>query len=293
MSDRIHEIITERMIAALESGTVPWVKPWNPALGRPRSLASSKPYRGVNTMLLGLAAMQAGYESPIWGTYRQIKELGGQVRRGEKSTPVIFWKRLELTGVDELTGEPSSRQVPMLRQFWAFNVAQADRLPAWCYPAPGSVCATEPQAVLDGYLEHGPQLRYVAGDAAHYEGRTDTITLPARSQFTSAADFYSAAFHECGHSTGHPSRLNRAGIADFDHFGSGRYAREELIAQMTSAMLCAETGIETADLFDQSTAYIACWLTALKDDKRLVVTAAAQAQKACDLITRHQQAEES
>lgn len=292
MSDKIHDLITDRMIAALEAGTVPWHSPWNPELGRPRSLASSKPYRGVNTMLLGLTAMHAGYESPIWGTYRQIKELGGQVRRGEKSTPVIFWKRLEVAGADEVTGEPAARQVPMLRQFWAFNVAQADGLPAWCYPAPGSASAVEPQAILDGYLAGGPQLRYVAGDEAYYEGRTDTITLPARPQFPSAAAFYGTAFHECGHSTGHPARLNRPGIAEFDHFGSGRYAREELVAQMTSAMLCAETGIETPGLFDQSAAYIAMWLRALQNDKRLVITAAGQAQKACDLITNRQAAEE-
>jgi len=170
----------------------------------------------------------------------------------------------------------------MLRHFSVFNAHQADRLPAWCYPAPGETAIAEPQAVVDDYLARGPQLRHAAGDAAHYNPATDTITLPARSQFASAASYYATAFHECGHSTGHPSRLNRPGIAEFDHFGSARYAREELVAQMTSAMLCAETGIETAGLIEQSAAYVASWLRALRDDRRLAVTAAAQAQKASD-----------
>jgi antirestriction protein ArdC len=138
--------------------------------------------------------------------------------------------------------------------------------------------------VLDGYLARGSDLRHLAGDRAAYQPATDTIQLPLRSQFRSAEHYYATAFHEAAHSTGHQSRLNRPGIAAFDHFGSDKYAREELVAEMTSSILCAETGIDHPELFDNSAAYIAGWLSALNHDHNLVVAAAAQAQRAGDLI---------
>jgi antirestriction protein ArdC len=140
--------------------------------------------------------------------------------------------------------------------------------------------------VLDGYLAHGPALRHVAADRAAYQPATDTIRLPQVSQFQSPEHYYATAFHEAAHSTGHQSRLNRPGIAAFDHCGSDKYAREELVAEMTSSILCAETGIDELELFDNSAAYIAGWLSTLDHDQRLVVAAAAQAQRACDLINQ-------
>ena len=140
--------------------------------------------------------------------------------------------------------------------------------------------------MLDGYLARGPKLVHVAGDRADYHPATDTIRLPLRAQFRTAEGYYATAFHEAGHSTGHPIRLNRPGIAAFDHFGSGKYAREELVAQMTSSLLCAQTGIDNPETFENSASYIAGWLSALNNDTRLVITAAAQAQRACDLINQ-------
>jgi antirestriction protein ArdC len=236
--------------------------------------------------LLGLTAAEEGYASPYRGTYRQISELGGQVRRGERSTLVTFWKRAEHAEADPHTGEPATRQLPVLRYYRVFNAAQADRLPGRFYPEPGQDHEiTAPQEVLDRYLTEGPKLLHVPGDRADYHPASDTIRLPLRSQFRSAENYYATAFHETGHSTGHPDRLNRPGVAAFDHFGSGQYAREELTAQMTSSVLCVKTGIENPEIFDNSASYIAGWLSALNDDKRLVITAAAQAQHATDLIT--------
>jgi antirestriction protein ArdC len=286
MSDTIHRMVTERMIAALERGTVPWHKPWQAARGRPRSMSTGQTYRGVNVFLLGLTAAEEGYASPYWGTYRQISELGGQVRRGEHSTLITFWKQAALTEPDPQTGEPA-RQLPVLRYYRVFNAAQADHLPEGFYPAPGQdpeIAA--PQEVLDRYLAEGPRLLHVPGDRADYHPASDTIRLPLRSQFTSAEDYYATAFHEAGHSTGHPDRLNRPGIAAFDHFGSGQYAREELAAQMTSSLLCAQTGIDNPEVFGNSAGYIAGWLSALNEDRKLVITAAAQAQRACDVINQ-------
>jgi antirestriction protein ArdC len=285
----VYQDVTNRMIKALESGVVPWDKPWRATVGRPVSMSTRKFYRGVNVMLLGLTAMEQGYSSPWWGTYKQISELGGQVRKGEKSTLVVFFKQLEVAD-DKLTasGDPAVKRIPLLRAFRVFNAEQCDDLPARYYPQPeGTPVAElpEPQAVLDAYFTGtGPKLRHVAQDRAYYQGATDTVTLPERSQFASPEAYYNIAFHEAGHSTGHPSRNNRAGIAEFDHFGSEKYAKEELCAQMASAMLLAETGTETPAEFTRSAAYVANWLGALRDDRKLVVSAAAQAERAAERV---------
>jgi antirestriction protein ArdC len=287
VSDTIHRIVTERMIAALQRGTVPWHKPWQGAAGRPRSMSTGQPYRGVNVFLLGMTAAEQGYGSPCWGTYRQIGGQAGQVREGERSTLVVFWKQAQAEQRDARTGEITTTTVPVLRYYRVFNAAQADHLPGRLHPAPGEHSQiSEPQAVLDGYLARDPRLVHAAGDRADYQPATDTIRLPLPAQFRTGEDYYATAFHEAGHSTGHPSRLNRPGIATFDHFGSGKYAREELVAQMTSSLLCAQTGIDTPEIFDNSVGYIASWLAALNDDHRLVIAAAAQAQRACDVINQ-------
>jgi antirestriction protein ArdC len=286
VSDTVHRIVTDRMITALERGTVPWRKPWQ-AAGQPRSMSTGQPYRGINMVLLGMTADEQGYESPFWGTYRQITALGGQVRKGERSTLVVFWKQVEVEHRDAQAGEVAVRQLPVLRYYRVFNAAQAGHLPKRFYPAPGEHNEiSQPQAVLDGYLACGPKLVHVAGDRADYHPATDTIRLPLRSQFRTSEGYYATAFHEAGHSTGHPTRLNRPGIAVFDHFGSDKYAREELVAQMTSSILCAQTGTDSPEIFEHSASYIASWLSALNNDTRLVITAAAQAQRACDVINQ-------
>ncbi len=286
----IHEAITARMIAALERGTVPWHKPWSATRGRPRSMSTGRPYSGVNTFLLGLTAMEQGYASPWWGTYRQIKDLGGQVRKDEESTLVVFYKTAQVRSRDADAGD-EMKSIPVLRYFRVFNASQADGLPARFFPEPGEGDQeiTSSQAVLGGYIATGPQLQHSASSRACYNPAADVIALPLRSQFKTPEGYYSTAFHECGHSTGHPARLNRPGIAEFDEFGSTKYAKEELTAEMTAAILCAGTGIEGQ--FEQSAAYVADWLGALKNDHKLVVLAAAAAQKAADLITGHSAAD--
>jgi antirestriction protein ArdC len=287
MSDTIYKIVTERMIAALQRGTVPWRKPWQATAGQPRSMSTGHPYRGVNVFLLSLTAGEEGYASPFWGTYRQITGLGGQVRHGEHSTLVVFWKQAQAEQRDPHTGETTVKRLPVLRYYRVFNATQADGLPERFHPAPGEHREIAgPQALLDRYLAGGPRLVHVAGDRADYHPATDTIRLPQPAQFRTPEDYYATAFHEAGHSTGHPSRLNRPGIAGFDHFGSGQYAREELTAQMTSSILCAQTGIDTPATFANSASYIAGWVTALDGDHKLVITAAAQAQRACDVISQ-------
>ena len=196
MSDTIHRMVTERMMAALDRGTVPWRKPWQAAAGRPRSMSTGQPYRGVNVFLLGLTAAEEGYASPYWGTYRQISDLGGQVRRGERSTLAIFWKQAEHAEPDPQTGEPATQQLPVLRYYRVFNAAQAGHLPGRFYPAPGQHAEiAEPQEVLDRYLAGGPRLaarsrrpgglpprqRHHPAAAAHPSSGPRRTTTPRRS----------------------------------------------------------------------------------------------------------------
>ncbi len=268
----VYEAITNRMIKALESGTVPWRKPWSAATGgRPRSMSTRKPYEGINTLLLAVTTMDEGYTSPWWGTYNQIAELSGMerrtstrtghqywaspdgtprgVRKGEHGTQIVLWKSGYTTETDPETGEKADRQVLLARMFTVFNAAQAEQLPDRFYPAKTGEPVDEirePEEVLSGYVKAGGlRVRWLPQDRAYYQAGPDLITLPERSQFTSPEAYYSTAFHEAGHSTGHKDRLAREGIEHFDHFGSDRYGREELVAEMTSAMLRAETGIET------------------------------------------------
>lgn len=290
----VHDDITERMLKALEEGVTPWAKPWAAGSGAPRSMASGERYKGVNVLLLGLTALERSYESPYWATMRQINALGATVMKGQSqaynkgSTTIVWYEDKRKEELNEETGKLEVVKFGVAKAYRVFNAVQCEGLPAKFFPQPGTEeVLAEPQAVLDGYLANGgPQIRHVAGDRAYYScDGTDMITMPLRTQFKSTAHYYSTAYHEAAHSSGAPQRLNRPGIANFDHFGSGQYAREELVAQMGSAMLVAETGIDEPGLFENSAAYIKSWMGALDHDHRLVSSAASLAQKAVEVIT--------
>jgi len=304
VKDKIYGMVTEKIIAALENGTVPWRQPWNPAYGRPLRMNNGKPYRGINVLLLGLSADQHHYTSPYWGTYDHIAEASGMVkdaasrwvspdgtprgvRKGERGELVVFWRQIRVKDAD---AEDGTKIIPLLRYYKVFNACQADALPERFYPKPreasGAAELPVPQSVLDGYLANdGPALIH-GGNVAGYDPVRDEIVLPERALFTTDAGYYYSGFHESGHSTGHPRRLNRPGVqpSEVIHFGSQRYSKEELAAEMTAAMVMAETGLSTDDSIAQNAAYISGWLSKLRDDQRLVVLAAAQAQRATDLI---------
>jgi antirestriction protein ArdC len=303
--DKIYTMVTEQIMDALKNGTVPWRKPWTAAGYLPTSMSSRKPYRGVNVFLLAMKAMAEGWGSPFWGTYDHIAEAAGMVkvwgprgmkwtspdgtprgvRAGEKSTIVIFWKKIM---VDDKNSPGDKKPIFMLRYYRVFNACQADGLPERFFPSQdasdGAVNVLESaETIVKGYLANGgPELIKVAGDEAHYQGITDMVTMPKDEQFPTAGQRYAATFHELTHSTGHADRLNRPGITEFDHFGSGKYAQEELVAEMGSAMLAGVCGIDSQ--IGNSAAYIENWLGALGRDHKLVIKAAAQAQRAADLI---------
>jgi antirestriction protein ArdC len=284
-----YERITATLIQAIETtGELPWERPWKGA-DHALSMSTRKPYRGVNQWVLGLTAMATPGYTPWWGTYKQIEALGGQVRKGEKSTPAILWKPFEKM-VDGKV-----EKFMMMRVFSVFNAGQADGLPERFYtvPEPGEIAEIpEAAAIFDGYTDRY-SIPVNRGTAAFYTPATDAITLPPIESFVSSSSYYATAFHEAAHSTGHQTRLNRPGVADFDHFGSHQYSREELVAEMTSAMVAGVLEIEVAKTTDNHVAYLKNWLNALKEDAQAVVWAAGRAQKAADLIFGLELEEES
>ena len=271
MNIRSYERVTERIVALLEQGTVPWHKPWTVKTGLPLNIISKKPYRGINVFLL----MAMGYESPHWLTFRQAIRLGGNVKKGEKSCPVVFWKQSKIE--DEESGE--SQRVPLLRLYNVFNVAQCEGLKdapeetPMPVTKPAEIAAKMPQPPL---VKHGMAQPF-------YSPTNDYIGMPERERFGSEACYFATLFHELIHSTGSEKRLNRLSIAERNGFGSDPYCKEELIAELGSAFLCGQAGIVDRTI-DNSAAYIQNWLKRLQDDRTLIVIAAAQAQKAADFI---------
>lgn len=276
-SQEIYEEIAAKFDAALAAGTVPWQKPWVGELSAPRNLQSGKRYRGINALLLGFS----GYSDPRWTTFNAAKKMGGKVVKGEKSTLVTLWKRIK---TKDDAGD--DKVIPILRYFRVFNVEQVEWPEGAIQPLKeqeqpeGWDGNAEAENVLQDYLSRalGLGLSY-GGSSAYYEPARHRIKLPVPGDFWNAAGFYGVAFHEAGHSTGHKTLLNRELSGAF---GSEKYAREELCAEMASAFVCATIGIDGE--FDNSAAYIANWRQRIKDDPKLLVKAAGAAQKASDLI---------
>lgn len=274
---KVNEILTEQIIKKLEAGDVPWRKPWKSSFLDQKNAITKRPYRGLNVMLL---AMQ-GYECPEWATYKQIEEKGGHVRKGEKSTAIVFWKFSKFKEKDA-KGEEIERQTAFTRYYRVFNLEQCEGI-EWEKPEPGEAVDSiaEAERIVDGFSGK-PEILWKIGDRACYAPFLDQVTMPKREQFETSEDLYATLFHELVHSTGHENRLGRSTVGK-SYFGSHEYSKEELIAEIGAAFLCSKAGIVQKTL-DNSAAYIKHWLKALKDDANMVVMAAAQAQKAFDLI---------
>lgn len=271
-----YERITDRIIALLEQDTAPWHKPWNARTSMPRNLVTRKPYRGINVFLL----LAMNYESPFWLTFRQAVQRAGTVKKGEKSCPVVFWKPMTIE--DQKSGE--ERVVPLLRYYHVFNVAQCDGIgdttsTATSVPELEIVCA-KPDAIVAG-MPNPPAIKHGFA-CASYSPSEDEVGMPSRDGFDTNEAYYSTLFHELIHSTGHENRLNRP-LTYISGYGRDPYCKEELIAEMGAAFLCAHAEI-VEDTIRNSAAYIDGWLKQLRKDKTLVVQAAAQAQKAADFI---------
>ncbi|HWB14473.1 MAG TPA: zincin-like metallopeptidase domain-containing protein [Pirellulales bacterium] len=276
---KVYATITSRIINLLEQGVVPWRRPWGGEGSEPRNACTRRAYRGVNVFLLSAA----GYDSPFFLTFRQAAMWGGHVKKGEHGFPVVFWSIKD--GVDEETGK--ARKIFILRYYTAFNVEQCEGLPSALLATPGPKLDFRPiercEAILAGLPANRPSIGH-GGPQAFYRPSDDSIAMPKPERFLSVEDYYATLFHELTHATGHPSRLNREGITAVAPFGSPVYSREELVAEMGSAFLCGHAGIDVPALQQNEAAYIGSWLKVLRGDSRLVVQAAAAAQKAADWI---------
>lgn len=268
----IYAEITARIITEMEKGVIPWEKPWI-ARGGAVSHATGKRYSLLNQMLLGRAGEYL--------TFKQVQQEGGKVKKGEKASMVVFWKFIEQE--DEETGE--KKQVPFLRYYSVFHIDQCEGLEAkHMNSLPLTANADEAaENIITAYVKRsGVRVKHQEGDRAFYQPSSDSITLPLLAQFAETAEYYSTAFHELTHSTGHSSRLNRLEKVAF--FGSEAYSKEELVAEIGAAALVNHAGLETAHSFRNSAAYVQNWLKVLKDDKRFIVSAAGKAEKAVSLI---------
>jgi antirestriction protein ArdC len=275
--------ITAAIIEKLEQGTRPWVKPWRGVpVSRPLRSCGT-PYRGMNTFWLWMIADAAGFLSPYWMTYQQCQKLGGQVRKGEKSTIAIFYKSYDKQ-VEREDGEDGTEKRRVLKAYAVFNADQCNDLPEM-YRAKHELEPVEPagrEERLDTFFSDvGADLRH-QGAEAYYEPVLDRITMPTAALFDGYDHYYATLAHELSHWTGHGSRLGR----DLkNRFGSESYAAEELVAELSAAILGAELGLPVTHL-DHHASYIAQWLELLKSDDRAMLTAAAKAEEAASLILR-------
>ncbi|MBS1594112.1 MAG: DUF1738 domain-containing protein [Bacteroidetes bacterium] len=271
-------MVTDRIIALLEAGTIPWRKPWNDA-GMPKNLITKKAYRGVNVFLLA----SLGYKHNLFATFEQIKALGGSVKKGEKSQIVVFWKWVDVKQPDTTPPDEKKQQKPMLRYYHVFNVDQCDGIPAEMIPVvtrentPIEICE---QIVRD--MPNIPSIQHMENEA-YYLPNTDILNMPDIEYFVDSEAYYATLFHELVHSTGHKDRLNRKELTEPTNFGSYMYSTEELTAEIGSCYLQHYAGMSHNSL-SNSAAYIQGWLGKLKNDKSCIIYASGQAQRSTDYI---------
>jgi Antirestriction protein len=278
----IYQTVTDRIVALLEAGTCPWRRSWSAGSGMPRNLVTKKEYRGINPFLL--SAMP--YSSPYWLTYRQATFLGGHVKRGEKSSMVVFWKMLDKKATTDQGDEVSTDQgkIPMLKFYNVFSVEQCEGLTVPPDPEEtvNDITAIEKaEQIVRGY-KGAPVIRY-GGNKAFYRPLDDLVQMPFQHTFEHSEDFYSVLYHELGHSSGAKHRLARKEVVEVNAFGSEPYGVEELVAEFTASFLCAYAGISNQTI-DQSASYINSWLSVIREDRKMAIVAAARAQRAADLI---------
>jgi antirestriction protein ArdC len=289
----VYQEITNRIVAAIETaGEVrrPWIRSRGGSMRRPANVASAKPYNGVNILSLWLTALASDYPSHLWGTYRQWQERGCQVRRGEKSALIVFYKKLEFEQTNEQSGETEAVERLMARASFVFNAAQVDGFKLEADPALPDEPTFDPIERAEAFAKATGARIEEGGEAACFIPSLDVIRMPERRRFTGtetstpAESFYSTLCHELVHWSGAKQRLNR----DLSgRFGSESYAVEELIAELGAAFLCSDLCLSLEPRADHAQ-YIANWLKILKDDKRAVFTAASKASEAASWLIGHE-----
>jgi antirestriction protein ArdC len=280
----LYQHVTNRILEDLERGVRPWLKPWSVSNDGGSILPrrhNGIPYQGINVLLLWSEAMARGYTATTWMTYHQALELGAHVRKGESGTLVVFADRFTRTE-DGDDGESVERSIPYLKSYTVFNVEQIEGLPPQYQPQTAAPASAEIRhAQAESFIAATQAIIRFGGDRAFYAPAFDVIQLPPPPAFRDMEGYYGTALHELTHWSGHASRCTRE--LNGHRFGSEAYAFEELVAELGSAFLCAELGI-TPEVRDDHAAYLASWLTVLKQDKRAIFAAASQAQRAVDYL---------
>ncbi|MEP1085220.1 zincin-like metallopeptidase domain-containing protein [Algoriphagus sp.] len=285
----IYQKVTDLIIEKLEQGVIPWKQPWH-EMGMPSNYLTKKPYKGINLWLL----LSCGHQYPYYLTFKQANSMGGKIKKGAKALPICYWNfafRDKKTGKvipEDRIGEYDLKLVSksgFLKEFKVFPIEQIEGI-EWEFPEIGH---TDPlpeneqcQKIYEEMLR-APELTH-QGSSAYYRADLDQITMPEKKLFSSTEEYFGVFYHELVHSTGHPSRLNRAGVSEPQQFASEFYSREELIAEMGAGYLNNLTGILDQYLLENSAAYIQNWLNELRNDKHLLIEAASKAQKAVDYI---------
>jgi antirestriction protein ArdC len=282
----VYTRITGSIIASLEQGVRPWIKPWNAehAAGRiTRPLRhNGQAYSGINILMLWASAVEQGFCAPIWMTFKQAIELNAHVRKGEKGSLVVYANAIKKTEHDDTTGEDVEREIPFLKGYTVFNVEQIEGLPEIYYAKlDPKFTPVERIAHAEAYFAATKAVINYGGGRAYYAAGPDRIQMPPIETFRDAESFYATIAHETTHWTKHERRLQR----DFGRktWGDEGYAREELVAELGAAFLCADLEL-TPEVRDDHASYIASWLEVLKNDKRCIVQAASYAQKAVDFL---------
>lgn len=281
----IYTRVTNRILADLEQGVRPWLKPWNVGHTEGRIVrplrATGQPYKGINVLMLWGEATANGYASPFWLTYRQAAALGAQVKKGERGALVVYADRFHKTETTD-SGEEVERDIPFVKGYTVFNAEQVDGLPGHFHPALAPLPpAFERIATAERFAAAtGADIRHGGGQAFYAIG-ADRVQMPPFESFRDAESYYATLLHELTHWTRHPSRLAR----EFGRkrWGDAGYAAEELVAELGAAFLCADLGV-TPEPRDDHASYIASWLKILHDDKRAIFTASAHAQRAADFL---------
>lgn len=280
MKKDVYEMVTDRIIEQLEQGVIPWEKPWGGVIDGAYNRISKRPYSLLNQMLL--------QHSGEYATFKQWSELGGHIRKGEKSEIVVFWK-LQPYEDENADGEKIIKQIPLLRYYNVFHVSQVDGVEPKEIDLNEFEPIEEAERIKTEYMtrEHLKILEKLT-DKAFYSPAFDYIQVPCKEQYQNVEEFYSTLFHEMVHSTGHKSRLDREDVKDCMYFGSENYSKEELTAELGSAFLVNLLGIETKKSFRNSSAYIQGWLGRLRGDKKFIVSASSKAEKAVKYILNEQ-----
>jgi antirestriction protein ArdC len=281
----VYSRVTNKIVADLERGNLTWLQPWQAGhqagpVARPLR-AGGKAYRGVNVLMLWAAAIERGYSCPLWLTYKQAAELGGQVRKGEHGSLVVYADKFTKEGTDD-KGAAVEIEIPFMKGYTVFNAEQIDGLPGHFYAtvAPLNNGINRLETVERFFASTKITIQH-GGNRAFYAPAPDLVQMPEFQTFRDGESYYATLAHECTHATRHESRLNRD--LGRKHWGDAGYAMEELCAEIGAAFLCADLGI-TPETREDHAAYIQSWLTVLKNDKRAIFTAASHAQKAADYL---------